>query len=113
MLIESGLTVTPTDLAAALMTAVEQDSNPHGLANRAINSLRQRIQVRRSMMNVLAPDAGRRSAVRLDHMCEVARREVTRQLARGRGGTPAIRSASASMSASLVCSAATVRITRR
>ncbi|HKY87195.1 MAG TPA: hypothetical protein VJL90_10575 [Pseudorhodoplanes sp.] len=57
VLIEAGLTVTATDLAAALMTAVEQDSNPHGLANRAINSLRQRIQVRRSMMNVLAPDA--------------------------------------------------------
>jgi hypothetical protein len=57
VLIEAGLTVTATDLAAALMTAVEQDSNPHGLANRAINSLRQRIQIRRSMMNVLAPDA--------------------------------------------------------
>jgi hypothetical protein len=57
VLIEAGLTVTATDLAAALMTAVEQDSNPHGLANRAINSLRQRIQVRRSMMSVLAPDA--------------------------------------------------------
>ncbi len=57
VLIEAGLTVTPTDLAAALMTAVEQDSNPHGLANRAINSLRQRIQIRRSMMQVLAPDA--------------------------------------------------------
>jgi hypothetical protein len=57
VLIEAGLTVTATDLAGALMTAVEQDSNPHGLANRAINSLRQRIQVRRSMMSVLAPDA--------------------------------------------------------
>ena len=57
VLIEAGLTVTATDLAAALMTAVEQDLNPHGLANRAINSLRQRIQIRRSMMNVLAPDA--------------------------------------------------------
>ncbi len=56
VLIEAGLTVTPTDLAAALMTAVEQDSNPHGLANRAINSLRQRIQIRRSMMSVLVPD---------------------------------------------------------
>ena len=30
VLIEAGLTVTPTDLAAALMTAVEQDSNPQG-----------------------------------------------------------------------------------
>lgn len=57
VLIEAGLAVTPTDLAAALMTAVEQDSNPHGLANRAINSLRQRIQIRRSMMQVLAPEA--------------------------------------------------------
>jgi len=56
VLIEAGLSVTPTDLAAALMTAVEQDSNPHGLANRAINSLRQRIQIRRSMMSVLVPD---------------------------------------------------------
>jgi hypothetical protein len=56
VLIEAGLNITPTDLAAALMTAVEQDSNPHGLANRAINSLRQRIQVRRSMMKVLLPE---------------------------------------------------------
>jgi hypothetical protein len=56
VLIEAGLSVTPTDLAAALMTAVEQDSNPQGLANRAINSLRQRIQIRRSMMSVLVPD---------------------------------------------------------
>jgi hypothetical protein len=56
VLVEAGLSVTPTDLAAALMTAVEQDSNPHGLANRAINSLRQRIQIRRSMMSVLVPD---------------------------------------------------------
>ena len=61
VLIEAGLTVTPTDLAAALMTAVEQDSNPHGLANRAINSLRQRIQIRRSMMNVLMPGEGTRA----------------------------------------------------
>jgi hypothetical protein len=57
VLVEAGLAVTPTDLAAALLTAVEQDASPHGLANRAINSLRQRIQVRRSMMQVLAPEA--------------------------------------------------------
>jgi hypothetical protein len=57
VLVEAGLAVTPTDLAAALLTAVEQDARPHGLANRAINSLRQRIQVRRSMIQVLAPEA--------------------------------------------------------
>jgi hypothetical protein len=56
VLVEAGLAITPTDLAAALLIAVEQDASPHGLANRAINSLRQRIQVRRSMMQVLAPE---------------------------------------------------------
>ena len=61
VLIEAGLQVAPTELASALMTALEQDSNPRRLANRAITPRGSASRSAARMMQVLAPDAAANS----------------------------------------------------